>query len=99
MNRKADALQMPGHAICRSRRAETSALGEAEGLHHADGHAFAMEQRCGIAGGRFQRMAEGVAEIEQCAHACFGLVLGHDRSLGLAGAADGMNARLRGRRA
>ena len=53
-----------------------------------------MQQPGGIARGRLQRMAEGMAEIEQCAHAGFGLVLGHDRSLGFAGAADGMNARL-----
>ena len=33
--------------------------------HHADGDAFAVQQAVGVAGRRFERVAEGVAEIEQ----------------------------------
>ena len=40
--------------------------------------ALAMQQALRIAGCGFQRMAEGVAEVEQGAHAGFGFVLGDD---------------------
>ena len=56
--------------------------------HHTDGNAFAVEQAIGEAGHRFQRMAEGVAEIEQCALAGLTLVARHDRRLGPAGRRD-----------
>ena len=61
--------------------------------HHADGDALAMEQAVGKAGRRFQRMAEGVAEIEQRALAGLALVAGDDRGLGAAGGRDRMLAR------
>ena len=52
-----------------------------------------MEQPVGKAGRGFQRMAEGVAEIEQRALAGLALVARHDRGLGAAGGGDGMFAR------
>src|SRR3984893_18103617 len=48
--------------------------GELRRQHHADRHALAMEQAVGKSGRGFQRMAEGMAEIEQCAIAGFALV-------------------------
>ncbi len=61
--------------------------------HHADGNAFAVEQAIGKAGRGLQRMAEGMAEIEQRALAVLALVAGDDRGLGAAGGRDGMLAR------
>ena len=61
--------------------------------HHADGDALAVEQAVGEAGRRLQRMAEGVAEIEQRALAGLALVARDDRGLGAAGRRDGVLAR------
>ena len=61
--------------------------------HHADGNAFAMKQPVGKSGRGFQRMAEGMAEIEQRAFAGLALVARHDRGLGAAGGRDGVFAR------
>ena len=52
-----------------------------------------MQQPVGEAGGGLQRMAEGVAEIEQRALAGLALVARHDRGLGAAGGRDGVFAR------
>ncbi len=52
-----------------------------------------MEQAIGKAGRSLQRMAEGVAEIEQCALAGLALVARHDRGLGAAGGRNRMFAR------
>ena len=52
-----------------------------------------MEQPVGKAGRGLQRMAEGMAEIEQRALAGFALVARHDRGLGAAGGGDGVFAR------
>ena len=52
-----------------------------------------MEQPVGKAGRGFQRMAEGVAEIEQRAFAGLALVARHDRGLGAAGGRDRVFAR------
>ena len=52
------------------------------GQHHAERDAFAVQQAVGKAGLCFQRMAESVAEIEQCARAGrLALVLGDDAGL------------------
>ena len=67
--------------------------GEFRRQHHADGDALAMEQPVGKAGRGLQRMAEGVAEIEQRALAGLALVARHDRRLGAAGGGDGVFAR------
>ena len=61
--------------------------------HHADGNAFAVEQAVGKAGRGLQRMAEGVAEIEQRALAGLALVARDDRGLGAAGGRDRVLAR------
>ena len=53
---------------------------------------LAVEQAVGIAGGGFERMAEGVAEIEEGADAALALVGGDDRGLGAAGDGDGVLA-------
>ena len=55
--------------------------------------ALAMEQPVGKTGRGLQRMAEGVAEIEQRALAGLALVARHDRGLGAAGGGDGVFAR------
>ena len=56
----------------------------ARGEHHAERDRFAMQQPVGKAGLRLERMAEGVAEIEQGARAGgLALVLGDDPRLGL----------------
>ena len=52
-----------------------------------------MEQAIGKAGRRFQRVAEGVAEIEQRALAGLALVARDDRGLGAAGGGDRVLAR------
>ena len=61
--------------------------------HRADGNALAVEQPIGEAGCGLQRMAEGVAEIEQRALAGLALVARHDRSLGAAGSGNRVLAR------
>ena len=61
---------------------------------HADRHALAMHQPGAvIAGRRFQRMAEGVAEIEQRPVAGLEFVARHDIGLGAAGFGDRLGAR------
>ncbi|MNX86132.1 hypothetical protein D3C86_1180010 [compost metagenome] len=61
--------------------------------HHADGDAFAVHQPLAvIIGRRFQRMAEGVAEVEQRAHAVFFLVGHHHIGLGLAAGRNRLDA-------
>ena len=90
---------MRRNAVGGARRAVAQALREAERLHHADRNRLAMQQPAGIAGRGFQRMAECVAEIEERAHAGFGFVLGDDARLGQAARVDGVDARLRRRRA
>ena len=68
---------------------------KAEGERHAGGDRLAVEQPVGEAAGRLQRMAEGVAEIEQRPVAGLALVAGHDRGLGAAAHGDGVLARAR----
>jgi hypothetical protein len=50
--------------------------------HHADGDGFAMQQAFGIAGRGFQRVREGMAEVEERALAGFAFVAADDQSLG-----------------
>ena len=84
MTLDARGVGLPDHAELR---------GKFRRQHHADGDAFAMEQPVGEPGRGFQRMAEGMAEIEQCAFAGLALVARHDRGLGPAGRRDGVLAR------
>ncbi len=71
-------------------RAEPMLDGIGEGEPHADGDGLAVQQPVGIAGEGFQRMAEGVTEIEQRAPAALLALVGDD-DLGL-----GAGARLHG---
>ena len=64
--------------------AEPLAHGEVEGLDHADGHRLAMQQAAVIAALRLQRVAEGVAEVQQGALVVLALVRRHDLGLGTA---------------
>ena len=54
---------------------------------HADADGFAV-QPFAVAGSRLDRVAEGVAEVQQRAATVLALVLGDDPGLDLAGAAD-----------
>ena len=55
------------------------------GKHLADGDGFAV-QKFAVAADRFQRVAEGVAEVEDGAQPALGFVLAHDAGLDLAAA-------------
>ena len=77
---------MAAHARRRLRRTEAESRREIEGEPHADGHRLAMQQRVAEAALGLERMAEGVAEIEQRALAGLALVGGDDRGLGGAAA-------------
>ena len=59
---------------------------ELEGEQAADRHRLAVQQPVGIAGRGLERMAEGMAEVEERAVALLGLVAGDDLGLHLAGA-------------
>ncbi|QTK81333.1 Hypothetical protein AT6N2_L0403 [Agrobacterium tumefaciens] len=73
-----DSLQMRLDARGIVRAGEVEASGELVGQHHADGDAFAVHQpRAIVIGCRFQRVTEGMAEIQKGAHAIF-LLVGHD---------------------
>ena len=85
-------LQMRGDAAGILARGEPELGRKSMRQHHADGDALAMQQPVGIAGRLFERVAEGVAEIEQRAHAGFLLVGEHEAGLGGAGAGDGFGA-------
>ena len=85
---------MPFDPRCIFRRAEAELGREIEGHDHADGHGFAMEQVVAIAAFQLQRMAEGVAQIQQRPGAGLPLILGDDGGLG--GAADAHGALPRG---
>src|SRR5690606_15065006 len=66
-----------------ARRAEAQAFREAEREAHADGHALAVQQARRVAGPGLERVAEGVAEIEERAVASLVLVARDDGGLGL----------------
>jgi hypothetical protein len=61
--------------------------------HHADRHRLAVVEAFGIALFGLDRMAEGVAEVEQGALAMFQRVAGDDLGLVLAAARDGLGSR------
>ena len=82
MTRSASALEMS------PRRAENS-----NGERHAEPDRLAVQQPVGEAGRRLERVAEGVAEIEQRAVAGLALVARDDRGLGAAAHRDGVFAR------
>src|SRR3990172_7141094 len=63
----------PGRVLGRT---EAEAGGEIESERDADGDGLAVQQRLAVAGFRLQRVAEGVAEVEQRAFAFFRFVVG-----------------------
>ena len=79
----------------RRRRAEPSSSRQPERQADADGHRLAVQQPVGIAGPGLQRMAEGVAQVEQHAVAGLGLVAGDDVGLALHADGDGVGQRRR----
>ena len=88
-----DRLQMRGDPFRILRAAQAKARRIAEGERHAGGHALAMEQRVGKAGIGLQRMAEGVAQVQQGAPAGrLALVIGDDRRLSAHAALDRIGA-------
>ena len=66
---------------------------EFERQRHAERDRLAVQQPAGKAGGGFQRVAEGVAEIEQRALAGLALVARDDARLAAAADRDGVLAR------
>ena len=73
---------MPAHPLRRLRRAKAKPHREIEGEAHAQRHRLAVQQRIAEAGLGLERMAEGVAEIEQRPLALLALVDGDHRGLG-----------------
>ena len=92
--RQADRGKMRAHARGVVGAKELAPRREAEGERHADRHRLAVQQPVGEAGLGLERVAEGVAEIEQRALAGLALVVGDDAGLGL-----GSRRRRRGSRA
>src|SRR5499427_4740114 len=84
MGRQTDVGKMTLHARRVSLRDHAKRGGELRRQHHADRNAFAVEQPVGKAGCGFQRVAEGMTEIEQRTVAGFALVARHDCGLGAA---------------
>ena len=74
---------------CKTRHA----LGQAGGQHHAGGDRLAVQPRA-VAGGRLDRVAERVAEVEQRALAGLALVGGDDRGLDPAAFVDRVRERV-----
>src|SRR5581483_6865982 len=89
--RQADAGQMPLHPCGIFQRREAQTRREIEREHHADRDRLAMQQLAGIATFGFERVGEGMAEIEQGALAALlTLIGGDDRRLGAAAGQDGL---------
>ena len=86
------AAAIPGHGRQSAASIQPSLADIARGHQHAHGHAFAV-QPFAVTGGRFDRVPERMAEVEQCALAVFALVGGDDARLDLAGPAYGVGQR------
>jgi len=76
--RQADGCKMTRDARGLFRRQQAAPGRERESQRHADRHRLAMQQATGKSRGRFQRMAESMAEIEQRALAAFAFVARDD---------------------
>ena len=68
--------------------------GEPGGQHLADGDGFPV-QEFAVAGNRFERVADGVAEIQDRAQTALGLVLAHHAGFDLAAAGHDRGERVR----
>ena len=93
VGRQADRRKMRGGARGVVGRQSALARGELERQRHAERHRFAVQQPVGEAAAGFERVAEGVAEIEQRALAALALVARDDAGLGAAADRDGVLAR------
>ena len=93
MGRQADRRKMRGCPCGFGRRDEPLLGGEFEGQRHSQRHRLAVQQPVGKAAAGFERMPEGVAEIEQRALAGFALVARNDAGLGAAADRNGVLAR------
>ena len=92
--RQADRLEVVLHAHRVLPRAQAEFARKAERAGHADRHALAMDEaRAVVARQPLERVAEGVAEIEQRAFALLGLVGGDDARLGGAAPGDRLQTR------
>ena len=80
--RQANEPQVAFDASRSADGAESEVLGEPGGLAHTDSDGFAVQEAARIAGPGFERVAEGVAEIEQHPVAGLGLVTLDDACLG-----------------
>ena len=90
-HRQADGAEMAAHALGIGRRAKAEPRRKVEGHRHAGADRLAVQQVAAEAGLGLQRMAEGVAEIEQRAQVGgLALVGRHDARLGQAALLDGV---------
>ena len=79
------------------RRNKAALGGERKGKRNSQRHRLAVQQPAGEAGCRFQRVTEGVAEIEQGPFTGLALIARDDRRFHAAAHRDGMLARRRRR--
>ncbi len=93
MGRQPDRRKMTNGALGFGRRQQAFLRGKLERQRHAERDRFAMQQTLREAGAGFERVAEGVAEIEQRAFAGLALVARDDAGLAAAAHRDGMLAR------
>ena len=92
-HRQADGAEMTAHAPGIGGRAEAEAGRQVEGHRHARAHRLAVQQVGAEAGLGLERVAEGMAEIEQGAQVGgLALVGRHDARLGEAALLDGVGA-------
>jgi hypothetical protein len=91
---EAGGVEMARDALGVVARAEFEIGGKFEGEADAGGDGFAVEQIGGVAAMRFERVREGVAEIEQSAFALLRLVAGDDGGFEGDGCADGVAQRI-----
>ena len=92
-DRQARALQQVRTARPRA-PSQPSRCERSAAMQHADADRLAV-QPLAVAGSRLDRVAEGVAEVQQRAAPVLALVLGDDRGLDLAGAPDRVGERRR----
>ena len=72
---------MGAHAAGGFLRAKSQPLAQLERQRAANGHTFAMQQPVGIPRSRFQRMAEGMAQVQKRPLALFGFIARNDSGL------------------
>ena len=93
-DRQADGLEVAANTVPVFRRAQPHPNRQIEGHDHADGDGLAVMERVRIAAVGFERMAEGVAQVQKRALALFTFIRCDDRRLGLAAFNDDVTAGL-----